>query len=684
MAIYAQIQRTSGGPVGTQTFGQMSILIYDAATNLPTNGNYCVVAYQQNINGTVNNYQVTIPGLSSPIYTGLLSDSNPSSYFFTNFQVISLTPGTPVTNPATDDLVLSSIVTTPESALGAADGTVKIIASSSFPAIQYSLDNITWQSSPLFSGRTSGAGTGYAKDANGGFLSKPYTVNFTGNVLTSDPTVDLGNGNLSRWNAAFNPIFFKFQRKDFLITSITPGALGNIKVAVNADLTPVTARTTTGSITSPGDFVYIKTTLYEGTYEVLIKDITGLTLNCPYTANDTTGFININSIKAYYQIQIKITYVDPVTNKFITITTNFNPFSNGYVRADLSFLLQSLLQAKDKSDYSLINYRDMQLSASYTIQYAEIWTGGIVSWTNIARPYYVIYAAKQLGEKSAVSLQEYVPYPLGFQPAKWITDFKMPVFNPGFPFDIGFIFSEYMVGLAPFYNVTLLDINKNPLTNQTIGNAFLLNQDGGFLLNQDGSKFIIASQALVNQPIVQNVGLNRLLINFNIPDLCWYFKIQIQYTAAGTTYNLTQPITLRVDQNTTDRPVYLRWIGLNGSWNYYKFVYNQVVSLDVSEAVTMKRYVVDWANEDTIEDVISKNAGEKMQVFAENMSVDDIKGLQSIKYSPKVQLLKQSGPPPKWVTVNVASGTFTERETFIDEYSFSLTFALPSKNIQNQ
>lgn len=699
MSLYAEIIRTSGGVVGTQTFGQMSIVIYDSATGLPANGNGMVVTYNQNINGVVtNNIQSTVLGTSYPVYTGELNDTNPASYFFTNFTVVSFTQppsGGGTITPGTDDLTLVAIDSTPESAIGAGDGTVNIIATSSYGPIQYSLDNVTWQTSPIFTGRPGGTGTGYAKDANGGLVSGPYTVDFIGHVLSQDPGVNLGNGNISQWNAAFNPVWFRFQRKDFEITSIVAGDATNIKVAVNADLTNVTPRTTTTTSTSlgtfieteaPGDFVYISTAKYEGTYEVLSKDSGTLTLACPFTQNDTLGFININSIKPYYKIQMVLTYVDPVSGKFTTATLNYSPKGNGLVEADLSALLATLLQAKDLSNYTQVNYRDMQLSASYTLKYAEVWTGGIISWTTITRPYYVVFAAKQLGAKYGGNLAEYVPYPLGFQPAKWMTDLAMPVYNGGFPFDLGFIFSEYMVGLAPFYNVVLLDINKQPLADQTVANGFLLTETGSFLLNQDGGKFIIASSALVGQPIVEHVGLNRLLINFDIPAQCYYFTVQIKYTIGGNTYNLTQALMCRIDQNTPDRPVYLRWIGLSGSWEYYRFVYNQTVGLEVADPVTIKRFVVDWENEDTIVDVISKNAGQNLKLYAENVSTDDIKGLQSIKYSPKVQILTSDpgATPPKWQTVVVGAGSFTERETYVDEGSFGITITLPEINVQVQ
>ena len=598
MSLIAEVSYANTYQQGTQVVGQVNILILDANTGQPANGNGSVVTYSQNINGVITTQEVTIVGQSFPIWTGTISDS--SNGYHTNFTILSLVPGAGGGNTGTCDLEVIGIGYTSESAAGANDGGLTVTASSSNGPIQYSLDNTTFQTSPTFSGLAGGSGTVYLKDAlSGCAASSPYFVPEAKDLLVSDPSIDLGNGNISRWNAAFNPIYFIYQRKDFEIVSIgeaTDGS-GNVLVTVNSNVTGVT----TGSDDNingidthiSGDLVYIKTTNYEGTYEVASFDPLSpyqLTLVCPFVANDGIGFININSLRPGYKIQTVISYVDPISGKFSTITANNYPLPNGYCQCDFKSFLQSLLQVKDLSNYTLVNYRDMQLSASYQVKYAELWTGIFdPNWITLPNPYYVLFTAMQLQAVGGGNMREYVPFQAAFQLAKWVVDFINPVYNgPGFPFDLGFIFSEYMVGLAPFYKLTLLDINMNPLADQSIADAYLLNETGTFLLQEDAGKFIIAAQALVNTPIVEHVGLNRLLINFNPPALCWYFKVQIQYTAGATTYDLMQPIICRIDQNTTDRPVYLRWIGLTGSWNYYKFVYNQEVGLEVTNAVIKK------------------------------------------------------------------------------------------------
>ena len=140
---------------------------------------------------------------------------------------------------------------------------------------------------------------------------------------------------------------------------------------------------------------------------------------------------------------------------------------------------------------------------------------------------------------------------------------------------------------------------------------------------------------------------------------------------------------IRIDKSPDINSVYLRWVGLTGSWNYYRFIYNQEVSLDVQNATIIKNYVFDWENQDAIEEVIGKSAGQKIKVTAEDLSVADIKGLQSLKFSPKVQMLV-SKSPVKWQTIVLNTATFSEYETLNGTAPFSVTFNLPSINIQTQ
>jgi hypothetical protein len=657
--------------------GQGVIRIWDAVTNSPTNGNNVIVTYNEIVGGISTQKQVTVAGQTQLIYAGTLVPIDGS--FPVSWSTVSVSdvpdPAPPVNQ--CDLFINSVVIQQPESSFNSNDASVKILASSSYGPILYSLDNVTFQLSNIFSGLSGGLKTVYVTDANtvGCAANKSFTVPVLSDLLVSDPSVTIGS-NKYRWSAAFNPVNFIYQRKDFEITSVDSITIINAgtyaRVYVNGDVTGLKVN----------DAVYIDAGSYKGVYKVLQLGTTAgsFVIDGAYSST-ATGFANINRLRPYYKVLTKITYVDPLTGLFNEMISTNRPDNTGYVKADLSNFLQSILRAKDSSDYTTLNFRDDNLSASYQVQYTETWDGHTPTYINLPYTYYVLYAAKQLGDRYGGNLAEYVPAPVG-SAAKWITDFNEPVYNNAFPFDISFIYSELVAGRELYYKLIQYDINRNPLSVSAISVA-LLNEDGSFLLNQDNTKLLIAKQDLFNTPIAEHVGLNRLLINTQFTDDVYFFSIALYYDEGSTPVKITTDQFVRIDKEIQLQSVYLRWIGLSGSWNYYRFYYNQQIGLDVNSAITIKNYVLNWETQDTMEDVISKSAGQKMKLATEDTSVADIKGLQSIKYSPKVQMLINSNPV-KWQTVIVNTSTFDEYETLKGQAPFNITISLPSINVQSQ
>ncbi|MDF2432199.1 MAG: hypothetical protein JWP44_1830, partial [Mucilaginibacter sp.] len=360
MSIIAKIDYSHTYVSGTQTNGQVFISLFDAATGQPTNGNNVVIGFEQNLNGVIYIGSATIAGQSAAIYTGLIGDTNPATPYFTQFQITNIgvvpNPSPPVN---VCDLAINYInIDSPESAPGAADGQITVNATSSYGPIRYSLDSVNFQASPTFAGLSGGVKTVYVIDANACANSSSVTILVNSNLLIKDPSVTLTGGNVSRWNAAFNPVVFTYQRKDFEVTAITSDtASGNAAVAVNCDITAIAsavaaynlaitnAATLNVVLTNNNPvYVYLNAGNYTGTYQVLSVNGTGqLIINTPFTETGT-GFININLLRPYYQVRTQITYIDPLSNQQNTITSTNRPDSTGLVKADLSNFLQSLLR----------------------------------------------------------------------------------------------------------------------------------------------------------------------------------------------------------------------------------------------------------------------------------------------------------------------------------------------------
>jgi len=682
----------------TQGYQFVYISLVETSTGQPATGYNMAVGYTQTINGVTVTRTVYIPGSSILIYkTSIPLPTN-------SWKLDTYNPDTDPSPPVNRcDLILNFInVDKPESSPGAADAQITVNASSSYLPIRYSLDNVNFQTSPTFTNLIGGLHTVYCTDANtfGCHVSGTVTIPITQNLLTSDPSVAITPNNSSRWNAAFNPIVFTYQRRDFEVTAVSFDSLtGNAKLSVNADMsavaTVVAANVTAAAIAAlqgitlnQNIYIYLNAGTYKGVFAITAADSGSLTINTPFTTN-ATGFININYLRPYYKIVTSITYIDPLTSAISTINSINRPDATGQVKADISNFLQSLLRAKDDSDYTQTNFRDSNLSASYTIKYAQQYddyanpgTTITTPFISIAAPYYVIYTARQIQSKYGGNLAQYVPFSTS-QQAKWVTDFAEPVYTNGYPFDISFIYSDAIAGRQLYYTITPLDVNRQPLAGNT-ATSYLLNDDSSWLLNQDTSKLVIASQDLFNTPIVEQVGLNRLLVNTDFADNVYYFTVALFYNDANNNpIQITQTQTVRVDHAPDINSVYMRWIGLTGSWNYYRFIYNQEISLDVQNATIIKNFVQDWENQDSIEEVISKEAGQKMKLMAEDLSIADIKGLQSIKYSPKVQMMLNASPV-KWQTIVLNTATFSEYETINGQAPFSITFNMPSINIQTQ
>lgn len=692
MSLFAHIvpSNQQSNTVSGTTFNTADIYIIITGDNgQPTNGDNMVVTVAYNNNGDITNTDYIVPGQSLKIYSGVISrklDTQSMPFDVRTFAVVNTSvPGEQSPDPAVCDIAIQSVtIDKKESAPGASDGQITVNATSSYGPIQYSIDGTTFQNSPTFTGLIGGGYNAYVSDVNGCTAIRSFTVPVTKNLLISDPSINLGNGNISRWSAAFNPVVFTYQRKDFEVVEISQDSTSlKPQLEINGVI----------SGAQKGDLIYVDAGPYKGIYPIDQPLYSSIIIDTAWIESDLqTGYVNINRLRPYYKIITRITYQDKLTGRQQVITASNRPDANGIVKADFSNFLQSLLRPVDESDYTQVNFRDDNLAASYQIEYAESWDNtdgpGATNTSDfiaVDTPYYVVYAAKQLGQKYGGNLAAYVPFALvndDSQLAKWITDFEEPAFSNGYPFDIGFIYSEYLLGLDIYCEITPLDINRNPLPGDAQA-ATLLNEDGSWLLNQDSSKLIIAGETVSNTSVPDQLGLNRLLINTNFPPEAYYFTLTLKYDSGDTTHTITQTQTIRIDDAVDENSVYLRWIGLSGSWNYYRFVYNQEISLDVQNATIIKNYVSDWENQQGIEEVIAKDAGQKMKVMAEDLSINDIKGLQSIKYSPKVQMLVSQNPV-KWQTIVINTATYSEYDTRNGQAPFSLTFNMPPINIQTQ
>lgn len=509
-------------------------------------------------------------------------------------------------NPPQCDITLS-VVTTDELSQGAHDGTATLTGNTSFLPTTYSLNGVDFTGQTVYNNLAPGNYLAYAKDQNGctatiQFYIEAFDNPIDGGFDSGLPQKTVSPGNVSRWNAAFNPVVLNF-------------------------------------------------------------------------------FIAPDPAKTNPRIEIEI------TSQKGTVTGSWYPGINGKARCDISAYLQGLVNAKDDFKYDVLNYRDLNRAASFTIRYRQLWDEGTGNWYTAPQPLYVTYSAMQLGDPYGGNMAQYVPFlnePNPNYKAKFLTLFSEPTAWVGLPFDISFIFSEYLITEEVKLRTSSLDINRNPIGLNSI-NSFLLNNDSGYILGSDLGRLIIQQGALPpvqNDGIFEQLGINRLMLAGLPGQLVEYFKIQL-YTGTDENPNfVTQPQIIKINRQCNDPYVYLKWLNTLGGWDYWRFGFDQIMSLSTSDGVVVDRNVFDWANDETISDTISKSVVERITIGA-NVSALKVSGLKGLHASTKIQMLVQNNPY-KWHTVTLATGSFEIGRSKGKTSQLKFTIDLPEINIQRQ
>ncbi len=666
---------TQGGEI---VQADVYVSLFDSITNQPVAGNGLTCSYTRDDNGSVSAYSIAASG-SDLIGSNVTlfeshydSNGNLISSAYVSFAITGLSGG----NSPSCDIALS-VSKTDETTTGANDGTITGVAISSFTGIQYSIDGVTYQSSGTFTGLAPGVYTVYAKDSHPCVDTKqviisayinPVVVN---NTVPAFPGVAVAPSNVSRWNAAFNPIVLNFQRRDVLITSIA-GASNQYQVTLNRALS-------TDEISlALNNNVYVKSNIYDyygpAASHAIVNGFSVLTINDAFIATDNNGFVNIVMNKPNYKIAVEI-----VSQKTV-ITANFSSDKKGYTKADLSGFLKTLVGPSETNDYTTVNFLDRNLNAQFTFRYQEVWDGNVGQWYSGPAPFYVTYAAMQLGETNGGNMAEYVPFlsvTNQSQRAKWLTDYERPNLYIGFPFDLSFIYSEDLLGIQLY-----LEVIPNA---GFITQGFLLNSDGGFLLNSTGGKIIISNNIPDPITMVQKIGINRVNIPQNFNAAATSAIVNIYYLQNGVKVYIMQPITINVIHPCDNDPyVYLKWVNHLGAWDYFRFGYNQLLSGDITNVQSVNRFVDDWEFNDTIQDLVQKMAIDKINVGADLLTANESKAIRWLRKSIKAQMLTGMNPV-KWQTIIIEDGTYDASETRRSNSGpVSFTIYLPQSNIQFQ
>jgi hypothetical protein len=249
---------------------------------------------------------------------------------------------------------------------------------------------------------------------------------------------------ISRWLATESPNNFRLSRKDYFVT-LSANNGGFLQITITPSVTAVVP------LINDAIAVYDSTTgqVLAGTltnvvgYPILVTDIT-------WVAGMSITYMNDNTLHGGYYFEGRLT-VNGILEQMTVIAS---PDSLGFADLDISGILRIYTSLGKTGDYSALIMKEPTKSGNFTLEYRGRWYVGAVAdiddYTAEGNTWY--YGEVVRSEEQGSNLFEYVASAV--RNAPFLNSFERPVFFPGLPFDLSFIFPE-LAAVSPTYDITV-------------------------------------------------------------------------------------------------------------------------------------------------------------------------------------------------------------------------------------
>lgn len=493
---------------------------------------------------------------------------------------------------------------------------------------------------------------------------------------------------VSRWTAVWHPVIFKAQRRDYAIADIqvNAGSGGGMAVYVTGDAT---------AEVEVGDFVYVFSNAagYASSYEVLDVYTTGsplqtvIVIDAPVitaASIDADSYVNITGRLAYF---VEVRILEYTTGSPVELTdayARFQPDATGLVKMDLQAWLQTMLAAVDEFDYLQVSAADPNLGQPFNIQVREFWkVNGFTDWSTVTDDnlHYVVNAARQVGDELGQNMGQFVIFPpdqasppQAGSRGGFLTMFEEPVYWEGYPFDLGFIYSDE-------YDVQGTLIKTESLVNAA-GTQVGLNLD----VLADGSGF-------VNRLTLQGgyaSTVDRVCVTLRAQGGDAYVDddyVDVDYVDEDLGTANSESLCIRVNAECPVSPVYLRWLHPRGAFDSWLFTRSQDHLDEAGDEHTLERYAEDLAVATAREQTQRKSVQEKIVIGAQGLTRSQREGLRHLLSAPLVErFMGTDGTTlrPRWQRVGVGKGTFLINRTDEPYGDLVLTITPPERYLQQQ
>lgn len=255
--------------------------------------------------------------------------------------------------------------------------------------------------------------------------------------ITSRPIVSGCN-----FNAAGNPILYKFQRFDGASMAQVNNNGGFVQVQINGVddtlLYPI------------GDTVFLKTDngVYSSSGTITASAFSGgntlVTTTIPYTSSATTGFFLNLSIRTDYRLEIELFRSSDNSSLTNGVKFSYTHNSRGEINVDVSAIVKSFVSA-EWSNPIAINEVDSEASLKFYIKYQQYFDGALIGsvTSDSGSPIHAVFAAMQIGSNNGQNMLAYYP---DNSSKLWLTKFALSsslqklVMWRDWPFSLSFIY----------------------------------------------------------------------------------------------------------------------------------------------------------------------------------------------------------------------------------------------------
>ena len=459
--------------------------------------------------------------------------------------------------------------------------------------------------------------------------------------------------------AAFNPVVIELRRNDFEDNSFQSTWNGTY-VAVDG-----------GAFI--GEFVVGETIQVIAdnspnavTYTILNITGTEVTFNKTWSMFSPFFLASINFLSRlnfYVTLRITNNAIDPINRDL-----RFTPDSNGFIRAEISGALRSLINLNftdNLIDPEAVRTEDTNLYSPFYFATKDNWIGSSESFITYYAPEDVKFAiagAFQIGEPKNGYYDKYFANTEGnsiypeLMP-QWITQFENPVYFPLFPFSISFLGNESLIDFADYFV------------------RYTVTQANGLVNEYDSDPFVFTEFICLNRLNVFPIFETAFLAG----ELAKAKKIEMKFGRldSGFFLDCLAPITLNVKRPAEQscNTFYVRWINTLGGWDYWLFEGKIYEGFKVENGNNYESYFDNISDTKDFENVTFKNVSPAVQVGSNTLTKNEAEGLKILPTSPKIYWYNED--LSKWIGVRVEPGTFNIRSTKDDYFNVELTFVKP-------